>query len=445
MNTALPAGPSGKLRSTYRVLRSPFRDFPRWAARYGDPFTIPTVNGTVVITGDPELVKTIFAADPDLYGPWAVDALGPTLGQRSVFMLEGAKHTRERKLLAPPLHGDRMRAYAGVIADVARRRFAAVSGASRVVTLELAQQISLEVITRAIFGADDDARSLALQSAVLGLVEASSPLMFFMPFLQKELGGFGPWARFRRKFVALDAMLQEQIERARRSPGEDVCSLLAQARYDDGEPMPDAAIRDELRTMLFAGHETTAITIAWAIDLLHRHPLALERVHAELAGLGPDPDPEAIAKLEYLDAVCKEAMRLYPVVTEVLRVLRAPLQLGALEVPAGIGVSASILLVHRRESLYPDPEAFKPERFLERRFSPFEFLPFGGGHRRCIGAAFAAFEMKIVLGVALSRHRIALLDEEPAHPVRRNVTMAPSGGVPIRVADHDVPRHHGSR
>jgi cytochrome P450 len=435
VNAVLPAGPSGVLRSTYRVLRSPFRDFPRWAARYGDPFTIPTVNGTVVITGDPELIKVIFSADPQIYGPWAVDALGPTLGQRSIFMLEGAPHTRERKLLAPPLHGDRMRAYADVIAQVARRRFAERVESSRVLTLELAQAISLEVITRAIFGARDDESARALQAAVIDLVEASSPLMFFMPFLQREFAGLGPWARFRRRFVALDALLQQQIDRARRSPGVDVCSLLAQATYDDGEPMPDAAIRDELRTMLFAGHETTAITIAWAIELLHRHPEALARVHTELEALGPDPDPEAIARLEYLDAVCKEAMRLYPVVTEVLRVLRAPLRLGAVEVPAGIGVSASALLAHRREDLYPDAETFRPERFLERRFSPFEYLPFGGGHRRCIGAAFATFEMKIVLGVALSRHRLTLLDDGPATPVRRNVTMAPGGGVPIRVRD----------
>ncbi len=431
----LPPGPSGVLRSTYRVLRSPFRDFPRWSAQYGDPFTIPTVNGTVVMTGDPALIKIIFGADPDLYGPWAVDALGPTLGQRSVFMLEGAAHSRERKLLAPPLHGDRMRAYADVIAGVARRRFAAAADASRVVTLDLAQQISLEVITRAIFGADDDERSLALQAGVLGLVEASSPLMFFMPFLQKEFGGIGPWARFRRKFVVLDALLQQQIDRVRKRPGTDVCSLLAASRYDDGDAMPDAAIRDELRTMLFAGHETTAITISWAIDLLHRNPATLERLRAEIDALGPDPDPEAIAKLEYLDAVCKEALRLYPVVTEVLRVLRAPLQLGAIEIPKGIGVSASVLLAHRREELYPDAEQFRPERFLERRFSPFEYLPFGGGHRRCIGAAFASFEMKIVLGVALARHRLTLLDDEPARPVRRNVTMSPSGGVPIRVRD----------
>jgi len=421
------------LRSTYRVLRSPFRDFPRWSSRYGDPFTIPTVNGTVVLTGDPALIKVIFGADPEIFGPWAVDALGPMLGQRSIFMLEGAPHTRERKLLMPPMHGDRMRAYADGIVDVARRRFGAVVDAPRVSALELAQGISLEVITRAIFGARDDASAARLQRAVVEMVEASSPLMFFMPFLQRELGGVGPWARFRRRFVAVDALLQAQIDAARHNPGADVCSLLVQSRYDDGEAMADASIRDELRTMLFAGHETTAITIAWVIELLHRSPETLARAQAEIDALGPDPGGEALAKLEYLDAVCKEAMRLYPVVTEVLRVLRAPLQLGAFEVPAGTGVSASALLAHRREELYPEPERFVPTRFLERRFSPFEYLPFGGGHRRCIGAAFATFEMKIVLGVALARHRIALLDARPPVPVRRSVTMAPSGGVPICV------------
>lgn len=433
MNSALPAGPSGALRTTYKVLRSPFRDFPQWSARYGDPFTVPTVNGTVVMTGNPEHIKTIFAADPDIYGPWAVEALGPTLGSRSIFMLEGAPHTRERRLLAPPLHGDRMRAYGEVIADVARRRFDEVAGASSVVMLELAQSISLEVIARAIFGARDQARAQTLQYAVIDLVESASPLLFFMPFLQRNFGGIGPWARFRKRFVVLDALLQEQIEAARRDPGTDVCSMLVQARYEDGEPMPDGSIRDELRTMLFAGHETTAITLSWAMELLHRNRGALVRLLDELASLGRNPDPEVLARNEYLDAVCKESLRLYPVVTEVLRILRAPLKLGDIEVPIGMGVSASVLLAHRREELYPDPETFRPERFLERRYSPFEFLPFGGGHRRCIGAAFATFEMKVVLGTALARHRIALLDDEPAHPVRRAVTMAPSGGVAIRV------------
>jgi cytochrome P450 len=434
VNTTLPDGPSGVLRTTYKVLRSPFASFPAWAERYGDPFTCPTVNGTVIITGKPELIKTIFSADPDIYGPWAVEALGPTLGPRSIFMLEGPPHARERRLLAPPLHGDRMRTYGETIAGVARRRFAEVCGASSVVMLELAQSISLEVIARAIFGARDEARARTLQHAVIDMAESASPLLFFMPFLQRDFGGVGPWARFRRRFLVVDGLLQEQIELARREPGTDVCSMLVQSRYEDGEPIPDAAIRDELRTMLFAGHETTAITLSWAIELLHRNGHALARVLDELAPLGPEPDPEALAKSEYLDAVCKESLRLYPVVTEVLRVLRAPLTLGDLEVPAGTGVSASVLLAHRREELYPDPLEFRPERFLERRFSPFEFLPFGGGHRRCIGAAFATFEMKVVLGTALARHRVTLLDDEPARPVRRAVTMAPSGGVAVRVA-----------
>lgn len=433
MDVALPAGPRNRLLSTFKVLRSPFVDLPRWARRYGDPFTLPTVNGTVVMTGDPALVKTIFAANPEIYAPWAVQAIAPILGPGSVLILEGQPHTRERKLLMPPLHGDRMRAYADTMAQVATRRLAQAEDASRVIGIDLMQSISLDVITRAVFGAEDDAGAQALEHAVLDMIASASPLLFFMPFVQRDFGGFGPWARFKRAHRRLDDLLQQQVVRARRQPREDLCSLLVHARYEDGEPMSDAHVRDELRTMLFAGHETTAITLAWILDLLHRHPAWLERVRAEVDALGPDPAPEAYTKLAALDAVCKEAMRLYPIVTEVLRVLRAPLRLGDREIPSGTGVSACILLVHRREELYPEPEAFRPERFLERRFSPFEYLPFGGGDRRCLGAAFASFEMRIVLGCALSRYDVVLLDEHTPQPVRRNVTLAPSGGVPLRL------------
>ncbi len=428
----LPAGPKGMLRSTYKVLRSPFLDLPRWQERYGDPFTIPTVNGTVVMTGDPALVKQIFAADPEIYGPWAVKAIAPTVGAGSMLIIEDARHTRERKLLMPAFHGERMRAYAELMSEVAAHRFAAVAGGATYTTLGVAQSISLEVIVRAVFGANDDARVAVLSEAVLGLVEGASPLLFFMPFLQRDFGGFGPWARFRRAYDRLDTLLQEQIERARATepPGEDICSVMTRARYDDGSPMTDSAIRDELRTLLFAGHETTAITIAWIFEFLHRDPALLERVRAEVDGAAGDP--EAYGKLELLDAVCKEALRIYPVVTEVLRVLKAPLVLGDLEVPAGIGVSAGILLVHRRPELYPDPLVFRPERFIERRFSPFEYLPFGGGHRRCLGAAFAGFEMKVVVATALARFDFEQLDASTPPPVRRSVTMAPKGGVPMR-------------
>jgi cytochrome P450 family 110 len=429
--SALPDGPPGRLRSTYKVLRSPFEDLPRWQQRYGDPFTIHTVNGTVVMTGDPALVKTIFAADPDIYGPWAAQALGPTVGPASMLLITGERHTKERKLLMPAFHGERMRAYAELMSDVAARRFGHVAGQAQYSTLELAQAISLEIIVRAVFGAQDDDRAAALERAVLEMVGAASPLLFFMPFLQRDFGGLGPWAKFRRAFARLDAMLQEQIElaRAAETPGHDICSMMVRARYDDGSAMADADIRDELRTLLFAGHETTAITIAWIFALLPRDRARFERVRAEVEGVDA---PEDYAKLDLLDAVCKEALRLYPVVTEVLRVLKAPLVLGEVEVPAGIGVSAGILLVHRRPELYPEPEAFVPERFLERKFSPFEYLPFGGGHRRCLGAAFAAFEMKVVVGTALARFDFTSFDERIPPPVRRSVTMAPRGGVPMR-------------
>jgi cytochrome P450 len=432
MLETLPAGPAGKLRSTYRVLRDPFASLPEWQRRFGDPFTIPTVNGTVVMTGDPKLVKEIFAGDPATFAPWAAQAIGPTIGRASVLALTEPRHMKERKLLMPPFHGERMRAYGEIIAGVAERRLGEAAGSQRFQALELGQSISLEVIVRAVFGAQDDARAQELAQAVLGMIHDSSPLLFFMPFLQREFGGFGPWAKFRRRYEVLDRMLQEQIEHARAHEGVDICSLLVRARYEDGTPMDDSDIRDELRTLLFAGHETTAITIAWALDHVHRNPNVLARARDEIAALGSSPDPAEYAKQPYVDAIGKEAMRIYPVVTEVLRMCVAPFRLGEVDVPAGVGVSAGVLLVHRREELYPEPLAFRPERFIERKFAPHEYLPFGGGHRRCIGAAFATFEMAVVLGTALARFDFELLDERAPKPVRRSVTMAPSGGVPLR-------------
>jgi cytochrome P450 family 110 len=433
MLETLPDGPAGKLRTTYRILRDPMKSLPLWHEKYGDPFTVPTVNGTVVMTGDPKLVKEIFAANPSTFAPFATQGIGPTIGEGSLLALHEPRHMRERKLLMPAFHGERMRNYAGVMADVAARKFDEATASSRFTGLDLAQAISLEVIVRAVFGAQDDARAEALADAVLAMVENTSPLLFFMPFLHRDFGGLGPWSRFRRHFDRLDRMLQEQIEQARsQGDGVDICSLLVQARYEDGSPMSDSDMRDELRTLLFAGHETTAITIAWVLEHVHRDREVLARLRDELAALGDDPDPSEYARLPYLDAVCKEAMRLYPVVTEVLRILVEPFRLGELDLSPGVGVAACVLLVHRRDDLYPEPLRFRPERFLERKFAPWEYLPFGGGHRRCIGAAFASFEMAVVLGTALSRFDFELLDSRPSSPVRRAVTMAPGGGVPLR-------------
>jgi cytochrome P450 family 110 len=433
MLETLPAGPTGKLRTTYRIVRDPLGSFPAWQQRFGDPFTVSTVNGTVVVTGDPKLVKEIFAAPPSIFAPWATQNVGSLLGEASLLALHEPRHMLERKLLMPPFHGERMRTYADAMCEVTKRQLAETAHCPRFSALALVQSISLQIIVRSIFGAQDDARTKVLSEAALGLGGGTSPLLFFMPFLRRELGGFGPWARFRRRFEALDRLLQEQIDHARaQGDGTDICSLLVEARYDDGTPMRDDDIRDELRTLLFAGHDTTALTLAWVFDHVHRHPKVLARLRDEIDELGPEPDPAAYARLPYLEAVYKEAMRLYPLANEVQRRLVAPFQLGALDLTAGVGVAASALLVHRREELYPDPLKYRPERFLERKFAPYEYLPFGGGHRRCIGAAFASFEMAVVVGTALSRFDFELLDEQPPRPIRHSVTMGPSGDVPMR-------------
>ncbi|WP_437665548.1 cytochrome P450 [Sorangium sp. So ce1182] len=427
----LPRGPQGRLLTTYQFLTRPLEFLSRCAATYGDVFNMPMYNGDVVIAGSPASVQDVMTAPPETFVPYAVKSIAPLLGEHSLLMLSGERHRRERKLLTPPFHGDRMRAYATVMADVAARRFAEAASAPRAVAQEITQAISLDVIIRAVFGVEEPHRTRAFASAVVAMGDAVTPALAFLPILQRELGGFGPYARFRRRVGDLEALLRGQIERARAAPGDDILSLLVSARYEDGSAMSERAIFDELRTLLFAGHETTALALAWALDHAHRDPAVLARLRDEIDALGPEPDPERLAALPYLEAVCKEALRLYPIATEVPRLVARPFRLGEHELQPGTGVAPCILLVHHRSDLYPEPLRFRPERFLERKFSPFEYLPFGGGNRRCIGAAFALFEMKIVLGVALSAWQFQLLDQRPPRPVRRNVTLGPSGGVPV--------------
>ncbi|WP_437562719.1 cytochrome P450 [Sorangium sp. So ce542] len=427
----LPRGPQGRLLTTYQFLTRPIELLSRCAATYGDVFNVPMYNGDVVMAGSPASVQDVMTAPPDALVPYATKSIAPLVGEHSLVMLSGERHRRERKLLTPPFHGDRMRAYAAAMADVAARRFAEAARAPRAVAQDITQAISLDVILRAVFGVEEPSRMSAFARAIVAMTDALTPALTFLPVLQRELGGLGPYARFRRRVEHLDALCREQIERARAAPGDDILSLLVAARYDDGSSMSDQAIFDELRTLLFAGHETTALALAWALDHAHRHPTVLARLRDELDALGPEPDPERLAALPYLDAVCKEALRLHPIVTEAPRMAAQPFRLGEHTLPPGTGVAPCILLVHHRPELYPEPSRFRPERFLERKYSPFEYLPFGGGNRRCIGAAFAMFEMKIVLGVALSAWEFRLLDERPPRPVRRNLTLGPAGGVPL--------------
>jgi len=364
-----------------------------------------------VMTARPELIKQIFSQPASHYSPFAAKGIAALTGERSVFQLRDQEHRRHRRLMMPPFHGSRMRAYAHAMQRTAREVFTQAADSGPVKLHTLTQKISLDIILQTVFGVQEPER-----------------------VLQREFGGIGPFARFRRVWEHLDELLRAQVDHIRENPGgTDVLSMLLEARDPEGEGLDDQEIRDELRTLLFAGHETTAIALCWVVDLVGRHPAVAERLIDELMALGPDAEPEEIAKVPYLEAICNEALRLYPIVTEVLRTLHEPLELGEYQLEPPFGVSASILGVHRNEELYPEPETFRPERFIEHKFGPHEFIPFGGGHRRCIGAAFAGFEMRIVIGTLLREFGVKLMDPQAPKPVRRSVTLGPSGGVPVQI------------
>src|SRR5262245_3664518 len=434
----LPPGPRGSVVQMLRYARDPLGFYADCARRFGDVFTVPTVLGPLVVCGDPEGVRSIFALPPESFSRWSTDSVSPLLGEASLLLSGGARHARDRKLLTPPFHGERMRAYGAVIRAAALREAASWASGSAFTMQEAGSAISIDVILRAVFGVDEAAGLDELRPALLGTLASMSPLVMLFPGLRRRFGGVGPYARMLRVRDRLDALIYDAIARRRArggdGGGDDILALMLSARYDDGSAMSEREVRDQLLTLVFAGHETSGIALAWAINWLERTPTVRDRLLAELSALGDDPAPAALAAAPYLEAVCLETLRLYPVVGEVVRLLRAPLALGAWTIPAGVPVSACVALVHARADLYPQPEAFRPERFLERKLAPHEYLPFGGGARRCIGAAFALYELKVVLGTLLARYRFTLARAERERPIMRNLAMGPKGKVRVRVS-----------
>jgi unspecific monooxygenase len=235
-----------------------------------------------------------------------------------------------------------------------------------------------------------------------------------------------------RQQQQIDEILFAEIQQRREQPDpsrSDILTLLMSARDENGQPMTDAELRDELLTLLFAGHETTATALTWAFYWIHHLPEVRERLLQELDSLGEETDPNAIAHLPYLTAVCQETLRIYPVALITFsRIVKSPIQIAGYQFEPGTFLAPCVYLTHQREDIYPQPKRFKPERFLERQFSPYEYLPFGGGNHRCIGMAFASFEMKLVLATVLSRYEMAIAHNHTVRPVRRGVTLAPSSG-----------------
>lgn len=435
-HVSVPPGPRGAPIQSLRYMRDPYGYYERNRARFGDLFTIPTLNGTLVVTLTPEGAQEILAAPSDAFVTgFGLDAIIPFVGRNSLFAVSGERHRQERKLLSPAFHGRRMRAYADTARQSALREAESWVPGAEIRLLEAMQRLALDVVIQAVFGVQSMERVEAFRSAVRSAVSEVNPLPIFFRFLQHEFGGVGPWARFRREMTRLDDLLYEQIALCRQSSSEseDVLSALVRAESDEPETVSDARIRDHLLTLLVAGHETTATALTWALLEVHRHPDVRERILDELGALGPDPSPEALVELPYLDALCCEALRLHPIVPEFFRTVRTSWEFGGYTIPAGISVAGSILMIHRDETLYPEPDHFRPERFLERRFAPHEFAAFGGGFRRCLGAAFALSEMKIALGTLLPRFELELVEPAMPRTVFRSVILAPEGGVPARV------------
>lgn len=425
----LPPGPRSALSQIFGF-RDPFPTLDALARKYGDPCTVPVLGGgPMVVTWSPEGARAIFTADPETFVPAANDALALIIGRGSLFLMAGAEHRRARKLLAPPFHGDRMRTYGEVVRAATLRWLQRWPVGTQAPALTTTQGITLDVIIEALFGVRDAARVEAFHREIVAVVDSFHPIFVIFGFMQREFGGHGPWSRFQRHTRALHAAMRGLIEEKRARAGDDILSLLLAVRDEEGDALSEGELFEQLVSFIVAGHETTATSLAWALYLLHRHPEVLERLRGELAALGEAPAADALARVPLLEAVCQESLRLRSAVPLVTRKLVRDFELLGHVVPAGMSVAVCPYLAHRRPETFPDPLEFRPERFLGRTFTPFEFLPFGGGARRCIGAAFAMYEMKIALATLLSAARFRLAETRPVRNVFRIATFGPETGI----------------
>ena len=445
---SLPKGPKTPaiLQMFYWITR-PFSFMRSCTHDYGDCFTVRLGENflPVVFFSHPQALQTILTSDDSKMfdAPGELNGLfEPFLGTQSVIGLSGDRHRRMRQLMMPPFHGERMRSYEQIIGDITEDVIRKWTVGKSFSVQESMQAISMRVILGAVFGLAEGLRYQQLEK-LLGtmLDEMSNPLsvsLLYFPILRQDLGPLSPWGNFIRKRQQIDQIIYDEISERRTQPKDsrnDILTLLMSARDEAGEPMTDGELRDELMTLLVAGHETTATALTWALYWIHKFPSVRQQLLQELEGMDVRADPNTLMRLPYLNAVCCETLRIYPVGMLIFpRVVRSSVELMGHSLEPGTIVIGSVYLAHRREDVYPDPEQFRPERFLERQFTPFEYLPFGGGSRRCIGMAFAQFEMKVVLSKILSQFELGLADTLTVQPVRRGLT---SGASPVKLIVKD--------
>jgi cytochrome P450 len=419
----------GPLAQTLAWTFRPLAFMARGRAQIGDAFSVSFVGfeRPMVLVSDPAAVKALYTERRNGLPPGRSFQLEPVLGARSVLLLTGDEHIARRRLMLPPFHGERMRSYEGIVEEIVTAEVDSWPLGSEFPIHARMQAVTLEVILRAVFGVSEGPRLDRLRGTLGNLlVETGSPTMILRALVARRRGR-DPLASVRPRLDQVDELLFAEIAEHRGRPDleqrDDILSMLMTATFEDGTAMDDQELRDQLMTLLLAGHETTATALAWTFDLLLRHPVELGHLRGSLEN-GEDA---------YLNATIAESLRLRPVVPLAGRRLAEDLVTDDLELPAGTDVTAAIWLTHTDPKLYPDPFAFRPERFLEAAPETYAWIPFGGGVRRCLGAAFAEFEMRIALREILLRTSLRKVDPRPERIGRRNITFSPRAGTPVVV------------
>jgi cytochrome P450 len=421
----LPPGPrQPKTVQTIGWQTRPIAYMERCRARYGKRFTIRLLGAPpFVMLSDPDDVKELFTAPPEVLHPGeGARILEPVVGSNSVILLDERDHLEQRKLMLPAFHGERMERLSGLMADVAEREAARWPRDEPLALHPRLQALTLEVILRAVFGLDQGSRFDALRERLAAILDIGAHPLSNLPFLQRDFGGLTPWGRFLRLRQEADALIFELIDERRRDDADrdDVLSMLLAARHEDGTPMSPQELRDELMTLLIAGHETTASELAWAFERLPREPAVLSRLVAEI----DSGDGDA-----YLTATIQETLRRRPVLPNAApRLVKQPVEIGGWTYPPNVCVIANTYLIHHDPRIYDDPYAFRPERFLDQPPGTYTWIPFGGGRRRCLGASFALLEMKIVLRAVLSQCDLRVGGDPLELSRRRSITLSPRHG-----------------
>jgi cytochrome P450 len=419
--------PGSRLPKTLQTLgwwTRPVAFLEQCRARHGKRFTIRLLSTPpFVMLSDPDEVKQLFTAPPEVLHPGeGARILEPVVGRNSVILLDERDHLEQRKLMLPAFHGERMERLTGLMTEVAEREVAEWPDGEPTALHPRLQALTLEIILRAVFGLDPGERLDAVRERLTTILNMSAGPLSMLPFLQRDIAGVTPWSHFLRLRAEADTLIFELIDERRREDADrdDVLSMLLAARHEDGSPMSSQELRDELMTLLVAGHETTASELAWAFESLARSPATVERIVEEIdAG-----DEDA-----YLTATIQETLRRRPVLPNAApRLVKQPVEIGGWTYPPGVCVVANAYLIHHDPEIYPDPYAFRPERFIDEPPGTYTWIPFGGGRRRCLGASFALLEMKIVLRAILAQNEITVDSRQPELSRRRAITLSPRHG-----------------